>query len=172
MSILSDELTTDPLGVGYKPNATECAGQLEALTQRGPISRDEVQAQLLTSGEWVGIELASAGVDPVSGDALALDPRKAALTFVRAMDVRESFSMQDEDVYEAVEGNLSALVAAGLMTAPSRAAVLDLCENQRSRRQALEEANPNAADAKLGWRRGRIGAGAVKRARGEPETGA
>lgn len=135
IDILRDEITTDPLGLGYQAMGdSEVADALNMLNRPGrkPVPATEVRLYVLLNGIFPGLQnLAATGTDPVQkGTAITILQTIAPNSF-------DTIRMNMPNVNSAVSQMLQTMVNAGVMTAQQRTDMLALGDTTISRAQEL-----------------------------------
>jgi len=132
MSLLSDELTNDPLSIGYSGMTdAQAAASLNNLVYRGAVATDSVVEYLALQGKWSPI------ADAVWHETISTNKRLAARTLV---DITQRYQTLDMSVtlrYNAMSAALDDLVSHSLISTTDKAALLSLGENVQSRAAVL-----------------------------------
>lgn len=129
---LRREIADDPIARGYAGKTEqEIAALLNAPDRPGPIPAQDVRRYLTVADRWPEIVRISR-----FGDA---DPDRvrAAIRMVEALDGIASFDLQVPAYLATIEAGLDALVAAQIVQAQDKAAILGLAQNRRSRAAEL-----------------------------------
>lgn len=134
MTVLSDELTNDPLSRGYfGMTDAQVVASINAKTRPGPIPADDVKRYLLMQGKWGAI------VDDADKSTVEAD-RQSCLVLVQALTLFDEFDLQDAAKKTAVQAALDALKTTGgtgHITDAEATTIMGLENNRQSRAQEL-----------------------------------
>lgn len=129
---LRREIDQDPVSRGYAGKTDqEIAALLNAPVRPGPIPAQDVRRYLTVADRWPEI------VRIVRFGDQSQDKLRAAIRMVEALDGMSSFDLQVPAYLATIEAGLDALVAAQIIQAQDKTAILALAENRRSRAAEL-----------------------------------
>lgn len=132
VEILKQELTADPLGLGYA--AMDDGQVFTALTgktrpRKVSIAKRDIVRYMVLNDLWLPIKQA-ASTDPNA--AIALD----------ALSIFDAFDMTDPQVEAKLNAILDGLVSSGLITSQHKADVLAMSDELISRAEEIGVPNP------------------------------
>ena len=131
IAALAAELTNDPLVIGYAGMLDQqVLDSLSAMVRPGVFETSDAREYLLLQGRWPAIE------DAVLHHADA-PVRQAAWSIKIVLDRYDTINMADPMRVAAISGTLDALVAAGLIVAADKTALLALGNDKQSRTAEL-----------------------------------